>query len=265
MDVMTVFLVVPFYNQADRLRLCIDSLREQSTPFVALLVDDGSTDPAVQEVLAVVQGDARFEHVRCDINNGPAAARHAGLTRVLALSREAQDIVVLVDGDDRLIGMDALASLRNAYLTRPNCKMTFGSMRIVPPIPFERAPYADWMIRFRLARWTTWRAEHPRTFRVDLLRQCWPRLSFTYRDGRWLRGATDMALVLPLLDHCRPGEVQRLDAPLYEYHAGLSAGRVSPEQAEGERFVRGAVGTALVRAWLSAPKVVKRFLRWLTP
>lgn len=262
---MSMFVVVPFFNQPSALAACISALQSQTESFCAVLVDDGSTDPAIDAVLSGITDDARFVVLRFATNRGPAAARHEGLSYVLTRSREDRDVVVLVDGDDHLANAEALAMLHQTYDSAPALKMTFGAMRAVPPLPFDNTPYSDWMIRWRLSRWMSWRAPHPRTVRLDHLRACWADLRVTYPDGSWLRGASDMALIFPLLDRCRPGEVRTLSTLLYVYHSGPSDGRPSLAQVNGERFVRGRVATALVRWWQHSPRILKRLVRSLLP
>lgn len=76
-----VAVLVPVYQDDGRLAATLESLRAQTAPFAAVLVDDGSATP-----LAVAPADAPFPTVilRLERNQGIEAALNAGLAYVLA-------------------------------------------------------------------------------------------------------------------------------------------------------------------------------------
>jgi len=87
--------LIPVYNERGRLRETLESLRAQTVPFTAVLVDDGSTPP-----LGVDVGEYSFPIVllRQERNGGIEAALNAGLEFIDATGFE---FVARLDVGDR--------------------------------------------------------------------------------------------------------------------------------------------------------------------
>ncbi len=94
-DAPLVTVVVPAFNEARFIRDTIESLKAQTfTNFVAVVVDDASSDDTVAKAFAAIGGDNRFHVVRHAINSGLSAGRNTGL-------RLAETpYVCFLDGDD---------------------------------------------------------------------------------------------------------------------------------------------------------------------
>ena len=90
-----VTVVVPCYNESRFIADAIESLKAQTfANFVAVIVDDKSTDDSVAKAFAAIDGDTRFHVVRHAINSGLSASRNTGL-------RLAETpYVCFLDGDD---------------------------------------------------------------------------------------------------------------------------------------------------------------------
>jgi len=85
----TISVVIPVYNSADRLRSCLEHLRESTfTNFETIVVDDGSTDGSAAVArefgATVLEGGQR---------RGPAYARNLGA------SKAAGEILFFIDAD----------------------------------------------------------------------------------------------------------------------------------------------------------------------
>ena len=93
MGTSSVSVIIPVYNGAALMRRCIESVWTQVGRFPAelIIVDDGSTDDTVQ--VATGLGQDRIRMIQQE-NQGPAAARNAGLGR--ATGR----YVAFLDADD---------------------------------------------------------------------------------------------------------------------------------------------------------------------
>jgi glycosyltransferase involved in cell wall biosynthesis len=92
--VLSVGIVIPTYNSAATVTAAIESaFAQEPAPAQIVVVDDGSTDGTAD---ALRQYAGRIEYVR-QANRGPAAARNAGLARLLT------DTVVFLDADDLLL------------------------------------------------------------------------------------------------------------------------------------------------------------------
>lgn len=109
MSAALVSVVIPFYNPGAYLVEGVASVLDQGyRPLEALLVDDGSTDGSADVATRLAAPGTPVRLVRLATNQGPAAARNAGL-------RAAQgEFVTFLDADDLMVA-DRLA-LQIAYL-----------------------------------------------------------------------------------------------------------------------------------------------------
>lgn len=87
-------VIVPVYDNEDRLGACLESIRSQSyRDFEAIVVDDGSTDRSAELASEFCAKDDRFSFVSQE-NGGVSAARNTGLERARG------SYVTFVDADD---------------------------------------------------------------------------------------------------------------------------------------------------------------------
>lgn len=91
-------VIVPVYNQEPYLRRTLDSLLAQTCgEWVAVCVNDGSTDLSPSIIRAYAAKDARFVSVD-KLNGGLSSARNTGLD--FLRDRRDVDFVHFLDGDD---------------------------------------------------------------------------------------------------------------------------------------------------------------------
>jgi GT2 family glycosyltransferase len=116
-----VTAVIAHFNYGRYLGEAVQSLRGQAggSPRI-IVVDDGSTEPGTEQLLAALQAD-EVEVVR-QPNRGVCAARNAGLRRVRT------PYWLVLDADDRL-APDALPALRAALERDRSLGFAFGYMR----------------------------------------------------------------------------------------------------------------------------------------
>jgi hypothetical protein len=133
----------------------------------------------------------------------------------------ADDVILLVDGDDRLTHPDSIAVIREAFT--PDVDVVYGSYIADPPddgCPPARPIPAD-ILTFGMIRAFTRDHgpyyNHPLAFRrrvYDVLRDD----DFQGADGEYMKYGYDTTLMVPILEAA--GErVRYLDAPLYVYTA----------------------------------------------
>lgn len=90
-----VTVITPAYNVGPFIREAIASVKAQTeTDFEYLVVDDGSTDNTVSEILAAFDGDPRMRLIQND-HQGGAQARNTAIEQARA------PLVSFLDGDDR--------------------------------------------------------------------------------------------------------------------------------------------------------------------
>jgi glycosyltransferase involved in cell wall biosynthesis len=117
-----VTAVIANFNYAAFLPEAVESLRRQPGGAPAIVVvDDGSTEPGADRVLARLETEG-VEVIR-QANQGTSAARNAGLARVRT------PYWLVLDADDRL-AEGALPALRAALDADPSAGYAYGFMRM---------------------------------------------------------------------------------------------------------------------------------------
>ena len=93
---MLVSIIIPVYNVGKYLRVCLDSVLNQSfTDWEAICVNDGSTDGSASILEEYAKLDGRFT-VIAQANGGLSAARNTGLDAAQG------DYILFLDSDDWL-------------------------------------------------------------------------------------------------------------------------------------------------------------------
>ena len=76
-----ISIVVPIYNVENYLRMCLDSIQNQTYQnFECLLINDGSPDNSADICRGYVEKDSRFRYFEKE-NGGLPSARNLGIER----------------------------------------------------------------------------------------------------------------------------------------------------------------------------------------
>lgn len=112
--VSPICIVIPTYNRADALSVCLEHLEKQSwTDFEVIVVDDGSTDSTPQLMEQYMGKSAlRIRYFRQE-NSGPARARNFAVSRT-------QSPLCLVLGDDIFASPDFVKIHLQFHQQNPN-------------------------------------------------------------------------------------------------------------------------------------------------
>lgn len=187
-------VVVPFHNARKFLPACIDSLaRQDYDHFKATFIDDASTDGSGD---LVPGDDPRFELIRNEERIGALCNRARFID-----SCAPRDIVVYLDGDDRLACDDALRHINDFY-NRHDCWMSYGQFMTQHGAIGWARPYAsradlvrdlETGLRFPIHALTHRAALFHRIAAYDPDYDC-----FKDSAGEWLFYASDAVIALPL-------------------------------------------------------------------
>ena len=91
-----ISVIVPIYNVENYLRMCLDSIQNQTyTNFECLLINDGSPDNSAEICREYVAKDSRFRYFEKE-NGGLSSARNYGIERAEGA------FITFVDSDDWL-------------------------------------------------------------------------------------------------------------------------------------------------------------------
>ena len=118
MEKELISIIVPVYNVEKYLRMCLDSIQNQTYQnFECLLINDGSPDNSADICREYVAKDARFRYFEKE-NGGSSSARNFGIERSTGV------YLTFVDSDDWL-EHDALDRLYGA-LKKENADISIG-------------------------------------------------------------------------------------------------------------------------------------------
>lgn len=207
-------IIIPVYNGAAYIKECIESIRAQThCNYQAVVVDDGSTDNTAHVAGKAIDGDPRFQLIRCSGNSG--SPLNSFMRGVQLLKPNPQDILVTVDGDDSLYGNDALQVVAYTYITK-HCLLTYGSFLRASDSFIIGSPYDTRVVMSNAFREANWKASHLRTFMAGLLELIDPR-ELKDSEGSFVKRAGDIALMHPLLE-IAAHRSECITTPLYIYN-----------------------------------------------
>lgn len=202
---MRLHVLVAFRNRADLLDRCLQSIAEQTDhDFAVIVADDASDEAAVDDVLAAWVLDQPHDGWFTFRRPERLGTLHNQVDAIRSVPMAADDVIVFVDGDDRLAHPGALERVRAEYQSGP-VELTYGSYQPDPPsstcpavrpIPADvcrrRGGYRQWARR----NGTVW--NHLRTMRRRIFDAI--PVSYFVRDGDWLQTCPDHALMTPALE-----------------------------------------------------------------
>ena len=106
-----ISIIVPIYNVENYLRMCLDSIQNQTYKnFECLLINDGSPDHSAEICREYVAKDSRFRYFEKE-NGGLSSARNYGIDRAEG------SFITFVDSDDWLEStcLEILSEKKNQY------------------------------------------------------------------------------------------------------------------------------------------------------
>jgi glycosyltransferase involved in cell wall biosynthesis len=192
---MRFAFIVPFRNCSRFLASCAESLLCQDYEnWVAYFRDDASSDAG----LSVLPSDPRIVGQRREERGGGLLNMHEG---IMENGLSPDNIVCLLDGDDQLVGSGVLGTISDLY-ERTGCLVSYGqyeddSGQVGHCRAYRREEFAN----LRSAGFV---ASHLKTFRfsvyLEAMRQDPECERYRQADGRFFEMATDVAMMMPLLE-----------------------------------------------------------------
>lgn len=197
------YVVMAFRNRPDLLRLSINSVLRQNDLGYTLLVGDDASEPSM-ELESVLIDATVMDRVRLRRNPERLGVLGNQVSMIRAMPMEPEDVVVFLDGDDRFAHDDVIGRLREVY-SDPMVDVTYGNYAPDPPsdtcplikdCPPEVCAKVGGYRQWTRKNGTPW--NHLRTMR----RRIFDRIPPTHykRNGRWLDGAADYALMDPAME-----------------------------------------------------------------
>ncbi len=210
-------IVTAVWNSKDWFSACAESILSQEERYDVIVIDDASTDGTAEDV-AKYCAENRWQ---CYFNETNLGVPHNHWAAINLIWAEPEDVVVFVDGDDRL-EEGALTKLRGYY--DDDTLLTYGQYRSEPfsPTCSLAGPYPQDVIDRRayrehslLGRGIPW--NHLRTVRYSVLSQLTEK-DFQFANGEWYRMSGDAAVMYPCLE-LAGDNFKFIDEVLYVYNS----------------------------------------------
>jgi len=193
----TFKIIVAFYNVEKWIGTTIKSVLGQNYDnYECVLINDMSTDKSLEICYDLVGTDDRFKIVdnkdkKCSLEN---------IYNAVHAHTHAEDIVVILDGDDFFANSSSLQHLNEVYNLR-NCWVTYGSYmnlsnkirgKFSKQIPQE-------VVQANSFREYEWCTSHLRSFKSFLFKKI-DETSLQDDNGEFFDFAGDLAIMFPLLE-----------------------------------------------------------------
>ncbi len=205
-------IIIPSYNCSDWIEGNLKSaLRQKYENYDVVYVDDASTDDTFERAKAILKrSDKKFKLIKNNVN----VRALCNLYNEIKAAKEGT-IIVTLDGDDRLAGLEVLSYLNQIYQD-DNVWLTVGSYvendtyQVVSPI--VESNYWEGNIRRK-----HWSFSHLRTFRKSLFEKI--KLEDLYdSDGNFFKFTFDRAMMYPMVEMAGPEHLHTIDKVLYVYN-----------------------------------------------
>ena len=239
-------VVIPFYNPGDYIEMCINSILTQDYEnYEVLFIDDASTDGAYEKIpactfetdekgqpklnedgsLIILEKHPLLEETKClNVQAWRGSSRATALPNIhngiMHFCTDPDDIVVILDGDDHLLGRSALSFINDFYNKNPECWFMYGSSIWTDGRRCCSSPYPEY--EFRNLRAAPFRVSHVRTFRAGLYHKITtqdPEFNcMKNKQNQWYDSAYDVALCYPMLEMAGSKHVFHNTHKLYVYN-----------------------------------------------
>lgn len=238
-------VIIPFYNPGKYLDMCINSVLTQNYDnYEVLFIDDCSNDGSYEKIPACTfktddAGNPAYdEKGELVIKDMPGILKTTKCKNVMAwrsssrvtalpnihngimnFCKDPDDIVVILDGDDWLMGKNVLSYINDFY-NQNECWMMYGSSKWTDGRPCCSRPYTE--EEFKNLRRTPFKVSHIRTFRSGIYRQIGMQdkdfSCLKDSDGKWYTMTYDVAMFLPMLEIAGFEKIKHNTKTLYMYN-----------------------------------------------
>lgn len=265
-------IVTASYNNSKWCQWNLDSVfNQQYDNWRLIYVDDCSSDETFQLVSDYVKEKGQ-EHRVTLIRNISRRKALANLYYAIWLCKD-REVVIILDGDDRLSHDLVLAHLNSVY-ANPDVWLTYGQFREYPSgIHGFCEPMPDFVVQKNMFRKYPIAPSHLRTFYAGLFKHI--RTEDLFYNGDFFPMTYDLAMMFPMIEMAREGHFRFIPDVLLDYNTSnpINDHKVSKElQQKCDTIIRSrepyapiTVPFRLDDSVILAMKRNKKSLRILNP
>jgi len=191
---------------------CVESLQKQTIKdWVAYLIVDAATQGERIKLELLQKEDPRLIGVPIDMRVGVCCNMYCGIGGITGI--EDEDVVCILDLDDKLLTKKSLETVDDVYRKYPNTLCTYGSFIVSSTGKPHKIckPYPDGVN----VRKYKWRASHLKTFKYKVFDRV-PQDYFMHK-GEWGLAASDLALMYCIIERAGLKNCRFIKAPIYWY------------------------------------------------
>ena len=205
-------IVVPVYNSEDYIKKSLESILSQTyNNYELVVIDDCSTDKTY-EIICELNNKHEFNVCRNEVRVGSPLSNF--IKGVELYSKDEEDIIITVDGDDWLSGDDVLSFLNEVY-QNDEIFMTYGQYE---PLSKTYSNYCKPIPNTRTYRKSgRWLASHLRTVKRKLFDKI-DRDDLKEKNGEYYKCAGDAAYMYPIIEMAGPKHIKFIERVLYVYN-----------------------------------------------
>lgn len=190
-------IIVPSFNSVKYLPKTLLSIQEQTySDYTVCVIDDASSFPEQREIISDFCTRNQWKSIFHKENVGSLASI---VEAIRELNCQDEDVIVLVDGDDWLVGPDVFAKLNQIY-TEEDVYLTWGSFVTYPEGQLMmNYDISEKVIERKSCRSIYITFSHLKTFKFRLFREI-KDADLRDADGEYFRVTGDKALMYPMLE-----------------------------------------------------------------
>ena len=205
-------VIIRGWNCEKYLGKCLRSLIKQSCPdWKATVILDAPEDGSVKLAKAYSKKEPRISVFVNKTRVGVAANILTGITKA---GPDDEDIVIIYDSDDELTH-DALETVLHYYNKDSKLLLTYGSY--LRTDKHRRTKTSKAYKHGRPVRKQRWHASHLKSFKYKLFKHY--KSGWLKDDnGNWFQGASDVALMLPLIEMAGFDRTKHIHKIIYKWN-----------------------------------------------
>lgn len=215
MESRRYIILIPFFNCKNYIGECLDSVLDQTyRNWLAVCADDHSDD---HSSASISQDEGITKIYNPDrvtaLPNLYNAIMNSGITY------DDDDVLCILDGDDKFLHPYALSIVNEIYAAYPNCLLTYGQYITSLGRLGHCKEYTE--EEFSKLRKQDFRASHLKTFKWKLYREFLnqdPSLSaYKNSSGNFYTMSSDAAIMIPLMEIAGYNNIRFNKHPVYWY------------------------------------------------
>jgi glycosyltransferase involved in cell wall biosynthesis len=212
-----IVLITAFYNNEKYIENCINSIVSQDYKnWTCVLIDDCSKDKTVEKL------PYNYKRFIIELNKERKTALPNIHNAILNYCKNPKDIIVILDGDDKLFKKNSLSIINKIYKEKDPWFMygqavwSDGKKGIARPIPEKDG------LKMMRTRYDSFFVSHIRTFRAGLYHKIKEQDSeyscLKDSNGEFYKSSCDLAISIPMCEIAGIEKIYYNEIPLYWYN-----------------------------------------------